>query len=285
MEEKLTLSACIAFTKYRLALLVVFSAALGYSIAAESFDWSTFSYLLIGGFFITASANGINQIIEKDLDKLMTRTQNRPIPSGQLSVRNAYILVTIFFLIGFSSLLIGTNWLCTVLSVSSWITYSFIYTPIKRVSSIAVFIGAFPGALPPILGWVAATGEITYQAVLLFSIQFFWQFPHFWAIAWNAYDDYKKAGFDLLPLKGGKNKANAAQILLYNVILIPVSVLPLFFGQLNLISGVLIGISSVLFMLPAISLYKTTSDKDARKVMFASFIYLPVMLILYLINI
>lgn len=284
-EDKLSFSASIAFTKYRLALLVVFSAALGYLIAVENFNWSVFGFLLVGGFFITASANGINQIIERDLDKLMTRTQSRPIPSNQLSLKNAYLLVTIYFIIGFSALIIGTNWLCTILSVSSWLTYSFIYTPVKRVSSIAVFIGAFPGALPPMLGWVAATGEITYQAILLFFIQFFWQFPHFWAIAWNSYDDYKKAGFDLLPLKGGKTKANAGQILLYSIILIPVSLLPLVFGQLNLISGILIGVSSVLFMIPAISLYKTTSDKDARKVMFASFIYLPVMLILYLINI
>src|SRR5690606_31954709 len=182
--------------------------------------------LLIGGFFITGAANGINQIIERDLDKIMSRTQNRPLPSGKLSLKSAYILVGIYFTIGFVSLALGTNWLCTSLSVSSLIVYSFIYTPVKQKSPIAVFIGAFPGALPPLLGWVAATGTITYGAILLFTIQFFWQFPHFWAIAWNAYDDYKKAGFDLLPLNGGKTKANAAQILLYNFLLIPISLLP-----------------------------------------------------------
>ncbi len=284
-EEAMTLSTSLAFSKFRLALLVVFSAALGYLIAVDTFNWITFICLLVGGFFITAAANGINQIIEKDLDKIMSRTQNRPIPSGKLSVKIAYVLVGIFFTIGFLSLALGTNWLCTLLSVSSLLVYSFVYTPLKQISPIAVFVGAFPGALPPLLGWVAATGVISYESLLLFCIQFFWQFPHFWAIAWNAYDDYKKAGFDLLPLNGGKTKANAAQILLYNFLLIPISILPFVFGQIHLITGILIGLSSVLFMIPAISLYRTTSDKDARKVMFASFFYLPVILILYLINI
>lgn len=274
-----------AFAKLRLSLLVLFSAVIGYLMGAAVFSWTALICLFFGGMFITAASNGLNQIFERELDKLMKRTMSRPLPMEKMSVKEAYILVSVFAVAGFLLLWFGTNPLCAVLSLSSLVVYSFIYTPLKRKTSLAVFVGAFPGALPPLLGWVAATGSVDFMAMMLFATQFMWQFPHFWAIAWRLDEDYKKAGFNLLPFSSGHSRKNAFQILLYTLMLVPVSMFPVIFGYTHLISGAIIFVSSVLFLIPAIRLYLTCSMKDASMLMFSSFAYLPVVQLAMLFNI
>lgn len=284
-KSSLKISDYIAFTKLRLSLLVLFSAGLGYLIAGQTFNTKTFICLLIGGFCITAASNGLNQIFERELDKMMKRTMGRPLPKDKMSVTEAYILV-IFFAVGGSLFLwFGTNPLCTLLSISSLFLYSFVYTPLKRVSSIAVFVGAIPGALPPLLGYVAAKGTIDYMAMLLFATQFMWQFPHFWAIAWRLNEDYGKAGFSLLPFKTGHSKQNAFQILVYTLFLIPVSIVPYFVGYMNLVTAIITVVAGIAFLVPAIRLYRGLSMKAASVLMFSGFLYLPVVQIFMWLNI
>jgi len=283
-KPSLKMADYVAFTKLRLSLLVLVSAALGYLMSGAPFDGKTFTCLLIGGFCITAASNGLNQIFERELDKLMKRTMSRPLPKHKMSVTEAYVLVIVFTVIGTACLWLGTNPLCTLLSVSSLIIYAFAYTPLKRISSIAVFVGAIPGALPPLLGYVAGKGEIDYLAMLLFATQFMWQFPHFWAIAWRVNDDYAKAGFSLLPFKSGHSKQNAFQIFIYTLFLIPVSIIPVVMGYTNIISGIIIGVTGIAFLIPAIKLYRDLSMKSASTLMFSSFLYLPVVQIFMWIN-
>ena len=283
-KPTLKISDYIAFTKLRLSLLVLFSAGLGYLIAGGIFDGKTFACLLAGGLCITAASNGLNQIFERELDKLMKRTMQRPLPKEKMSVTEAYVLVIVFSLAGTLFLWFGTNPLCTVLSVSSLLMYAFLYTPLKKVSSIAAFVGAIPGALPPLLGYVAAKGTVDYMAMLLFAGQFMWQFPHFWAIAWRLNEDYAKAGFSLLPFKSGHSKQNAFQIFIYNLFLIPVSILPSIMGFTHLISGIVIGLTGVGFLIPAIWLYRSLNMKAASALMFSSFLYLPVVQIFMWLN-
>lgn len=283
-KQTLKITDYVAFTKLRLSLLVLFSAGLGYLIAGGTFDLKTFICLLIGGFCITAASNGLNQIFERELDKLMKRTMNRPLPKDKMSIAEAYVLVIVFAVGGTLCLWFGTNPMCTLLSVSSLFLYAFVYTPLKRVSSIAVFVGAIPGALPPLLGYVAMKGTIDYMAMLLFATQFMWQFPHFWAIAWRMNEDYAKAGFSLLPFKSGHSKQNAFQILVYTLFLIPVSILPVIMGYTHIISGVVIGLAGIAFLIPAIQLYRNLSMKSASTLMFSSFLYLPVVQIFMWLN-
>lgn len=284
-SSSLKISDYIAFTKLRLSLLVLFSAGLGYLIAGGIFDGKTFICLLVGGFCITAASNGLNQIFERELDKLMKRTMGRPLPKEKMSVTEAYVLVIVFAITGALFLWFGTNPLCTLLSVSSLFLYAFVYTPLKRVSSIAVFVGAIPGALPPLLGYVAAKGTIDYMAILLFATQFMWQFPHFWAIAWRVNDDYKKAGFSLLPFPSGHSKQNAFQILIYGLFLIPVSIIPVFMGYTHIASGIIIALTGIAFFIPAVWLYRSLSMKAASVLMFSSFLYLPIVQIFMWVNI
>ncbi|HCW06871.1 MAG TPA: protoheme IX farnesyltransferase, partial [Cytophagales bacterium] len=192
--------------KPRLSFLVAFSCAFGYGLAAKSnLNWSVLFMLTLGGFLLSGASVCINQIIERDLDELMTRTKSRPIPTGRVTLNEAKFFAVVCLLISIIILSIFTNLLTVILSLISAVLYSFVYTPLKRVGPIAVFVGAIPGALPPLLGWIAATGSITHEAMIIFGIQFIWQFPHFWAIAWVADDDYKKAGFKLLPSGGGRD--------------------------------------------------------------------------------
>jgi protoheme IX farnesyltransferase len=188
-----------------LSFLVAFSCAFGYLLGSRQTDLSTLALLFIGGFLLSGASVIINQIIEKDLDKLMTRTMNRPLPTHRISVNEAWAFAVVCMVSGVLILFVYTNPLTTLLSVLSMVLYAFVYTPLKRVGPIAVFVGAIPGALPPLLGWTAATGGLSYEAWIIFGIQFIWQFPHFWAIAWVADDDYKKAGFKLLP-SGAKRR-------------------------------------------------------------------------------
>jgi heme o synthase len=278
--------ACIELLKMRLSLLVAFSCAFGYTLATKgSVNWEVLVMLTFGGFLLSGASVSINQIIEKDLDKVMTRTKNRPLPTERISVSEAIVFIAFVLVISIIILWIYTNPLTVVLSVVSMLLYSFVYTPLKRVGPIAVFVGAIPGALPPLLGWVAATGSITYEALIIFGIQFIWQFPHFWAIAWVADDDYKKAGFKLLPSGGGKDLNTAIQIMIYTLFLIPLGLLPAKFGITGLDSAIVATVCGVAFLAQTFSLMKTGSRQSALRIMFGSFLYLPIVQIAYLMDI
>src|ERR1700754_2507786 len=216
--------------KIRLTFLVVFSASISFLIGSRAnghIDWINWIKLIVGGFLVTSAANAFNEIIEKDLDKLMKRTMDRPIPSGKMNTGQALVLGLAMGMAG-TYLLGSLNLLTGLLSVFSILLYAFAYTPLKRKSPIAVFVGAIPGALPPLIGYVAAHGKIDEIALVLFAIQFVWQFPHFWAIAWVLDDDYKLAGFRLLPT-GKRDRASAVITFILTLILVPVSMLPTFY--------------------------------------------------------
>lgn len=278
--------AFIELLKIRLSLLVAFSCAFGYALATKgSVNWEVLVMLTVGGFLLSGASVSINQIIEKDLDKIMSRTKNRPLPTERLNVTEAIIFIAFILLISIMILWRYTNPLTVVLSVVSMLLYSFVYTPLKRVGPVAVFVGAIPGALPPLLGWVAATGAISYEALIIFGIQFIWQFPHFWAIAWVADEDYKKAGFKLLPSGGGKDLNTAIQIMIYTLFLIPLGLLPAKFGITGLDSAIVATVCGVAFLAQTFSLMKTGSRQSALRIMFGSFLYLPIVQIAYLMDI
>jgi protoheme IX farnesyltransferase len=283
---KSRVSAYYDLIKFRLSALVTFSAVFGYILGDRGIDfgWSGFVGLVLGGFFITGASGAANEIMERDLDKLMKRTQNRPLPLQLISLQEAYWFTGIVALMGISLLWIFTNPLTTGLGVLSMLLYVFAYTPLKRVGPIAVFVGAIPGAMPPLLGWTAATGAITHQALIIFGIQFIWQFPHFWAIAWVSDEDYKRAGFKLLPSGGGQDLNTAIQIMIYTLFLLPLGLLPSYFGLVGLNSGIVATVCGVLFLAQTFSLMRDCSRKSALKIMFGSFIYLPVVQIAYLLD-
>ncbi len=271
--------------KFRLTFTVVLSSVLGFLLGnSGAVNYTDLTALIIGGFLVVSSSNGINQIIEKDFDKLMTRTANRPIAQNRMSILEAGIFCAVTGIIGVSILGLYLNTYAALLGFGSLMSYAFIYTPLKRVSSLAVLVGAFPGAIPPLLGWVAATGAFSTAALVLFLIQFFWQFPHFWAIAWILDDDYKKAGYRLLPTKGGRDKASAQQIIFYSALLIPLALLPYFIGISGIVSMIIVVLGSVWLTALGFKLYKTLSVKDAKRLMFASIIYNPIVLISLLLD-
>lgn len=274
--------------KSRLSLLVVFSAVLGYLLGAATLDWGQLFILAIGGFFLTGASNGFNQIWEKDLDKLMDRTKNRPLPTNRMSVKQAFVISSISAIIGVASLWVFINDTVGILALLAIVMYVLLYTPLKQKSVIAVYVGAFPGAIPPLLGYVAATGYFGLDAGLLFLLQFVWQFPHFWSIAWVSHDDYQKAGFSLLPDTKGRTKKSALITLISTVLLIPAGMLiwkfPLsqpLIGDLAMIITVLAGITVSWY---AIKLYKNCDIKSAKALMFSTFLYLPVVQIIYVID-
>ncbi len=271
--------------KTRLTLLVVFSAVITYFTASHgtTTNWFEVTMLAIGGFLVVASSNGINQIIEKKYDSMMKRTENRPVATNRMSVTEAGIASTLFGIAGVLIIGIYLNQLSGFLALASLISYAFIYTPLKRVSPISVFVGAFPGAIPTLLGWVAFSGHITKEALILFGVQFLWQFPHFWSIAWMLDDDYKRAGFKMLPMYG-KDKKSALQILAFTILLVPIGFLPSMENFTGIISGgVAVGAGLVLSYF-AFKLFQTCENKDAKKLMFASFLYLPLVQIAFLID-
>lgn len=270
--------------KFRLSFLVAFSCGFGFVLASPHVNWMTLTMLFLGGFLLSGASVIVNQIIEKDLDKLMDRTMNRPIPTYRVSIQEATALAVFCLLAGVVILMLYTNVLTTILSVVSMILYGFVYTPLKRVGPIAVFVGAIPGALPPLLGWVAATGGISHEALIIFGIQFIWQFPHFWAIAWVSDDDYKKAGFKLLPSGGKRDLNTAIQIMIYTMFLIPLGLLPATFGITGLNSAIVVTVCGVLFFAQTFSLMRSGDRKSALKIMFGSFLYLPIVQIAYLLD-
>ncbi len=272
--------------KFRLSALVTFSAVFGYILGDRgvSFGWPAFIGLAVGGFLISGASGAANEIMERDLDKLMKRTRNRPLPLNTISLQEAYLFTTLIAFLGISLLWIFTNPLTTGLGILSMILYVFVYTPLKRVGPIAVLVGAIPGAMPPLLGWTAATGAISYEALIIFGIQFIWQFPHFWAIAWVSDEDYKAAGFKLLPSGGGKDLNTAVQIMIYTLFLLPLGLLPSYFGLTGLNSGIVATVCGVLFLAQTFSLMRDCSQKSALKIMFGSFLYLPIVQIAYLLD-
>lgn len=272
-----------ALIKFRLTSLVVFSAVLGYFLAAETLSWTKLGLLILGGFFVTGSSNGFNQIMERDTDAIMSRTQNRPIPSGRMSVLEASIWSTVLGVVGIFILWFGLNELSGVLGALALFTYVFVYTPMKKVGPIAVFVGAFPGAIPPMLGYVAETGSFGVIPGLLFAVQFIWQFPHFWSIAWKLDEDYKKVGYIMLPSKN-PDKASSFQILIYSLFLIPITLSPLNFGIGNWLTAILCFVAATGVAFYAAKLHIANSQTAASKLMFATFLYLPVVQIAYLIS-
>ncbi|MBS1557470.1 MAG: protoheme IX farnesyltransferase [Bacteroidetes bacterium] len=277
--------AYVELLKMRLSLLVAFSCAFGYGLATHGHvNWLTLFMLTLGGFMLSGGSVCINQIIEKDFDKVMTRTMNRPLPTGRVSVKEAIVFAAVCIVSSLLILFVFTNPLTVILSFVSMVLYSFVYTPLKRVGPVAVFVGAVPGALPPLLGWIAATGAISHEAMIIFGIQFVWQFPHFWAIAWVADDDYKKAGFKLLPSGGGKDLNTAIQIMIYTMFLIPLGLLPTRFGLTGINSAIVATVCGVAFFAQTFSLMKTGTRKSALRTMFGSFLYLPIVQIAYLLD-
>lgn len=271
--------------KIRLSSLVVFSSVITYLTAASGpINWFEVFILASAGLLVTGAANGINQIIEKDYDKLMTRTANRPVSTGRMSVLEAGISSTIMALIGVLLIGIFLNKLSGLLALVSLLSYAFVYTPLKRVTPISVFVGAFPGAFPTMLGWVAYTGKIDLPAIILFTVQFVWQFPHFWSIAWLLEDDYKKAGFKMLPFNPGRTKKTAFQCLLFALILIPVGILPTVFGISGVVAAVVAVFGALYFSFYAYKLYISCELADAKKLMLAAIIYLPIVQLFYLID-
>ena len=270
------------FMKFRLSALVVVSAWASYLFVGGS-DTTIILYLLIGGMLVTAASNGTNQIWERDLDKLMKRTQNRPLPTGLMTVKEGFVVVAICLITG-TALLYQINLYSALLGLLAYVLYVFIYTPMKRKTPWAVFVGAIPGAIPPLLGAIAHTGEFGLIPGILFFVQFTWQFPHFWAIAWVMYDDYKAGGFSLLPSREGKTKGSAFQIVAYSLALIPFSLLPWLMGISGGYSFVFAIVFGVGFFILAYRLYLTLEVKDAKRLMFASFIYLPIIQFVYVFD-
>ena len=271
-------------TKFRLSLLVSFSAIFGFILATDNIIFFDLLVLGISGYFVTAASVINNQIIEKDLDSKMDRTKDRPLPTNRISKRNSLITSVFFMVIGLTIMTLYFNMVAGLLSLVSLFLYTFIYTPLKRIGPIAVFVGAIPGALPPLIGWIAFSGEITMEAIIIFSIQFIWQFPHFWAIAWIYHDDYKKVGFKLLPSKGEKNFNTALNIMTYTLFLIPLGLLPTIFGITGIISGAVAVLCAILFLAQTFKLFKDYSRSSALKIMFGSFIYLPIVQISFILD-
>jgi len=273
-------------TKMRLAVSVVFSSVAGYFLGAEVVDFVTVLLLAVGGYLMVGASNAFNQVIEKDLDALMNRTKNRPIPSGRMSVFKALIIAILFTIIGVGVLYV-INPITAVFGAISIILYVALYTPLKTKTPLSVFVGAFPGAIPFMLGWVAATNDFSIEPGTLFMIQFFWQFPHFWALGWWLYDDYERGGFFMLPT-GKRDRGTAIQIILYTIWTIIISLVPAT-GQtgslfLTPVSAVLILLLGLLMLKYAIQLYKKRDEKTAKQLMFASVTYITLLQIIYVLD-
>ncbi len=270
-----------ALTKMRLSLTVVFSAALGYVFGSNysQFNFGLFALFILAGLLITWSANTFNEVFEKDVDTLMDRTKDRPLPAGKITPSFGLFIAGTMGVAGILLLWVKFSALAAVLGAVSTFSYAFIYTPMKKVSSVAVFIGAIPGALPPAIGYVCATYPETFNyftCSLLFFIQFLWQFPHFWAIGWLRYDDYLKAGIMMLPSKSGKTRYSSVHAFLYSAFLLIVSILPYVFGLVGVWGTTVIVLIGAIFMVTAANLYKHNDDKSAKHLLFASFLYLPI---------
>lgn len=271
------LKAVPALFKLRLTALVVFSAALGYltGVPAGAFDGADLALLCVAGLLITGASNALNQVIEIEADSLMKRTAERPLVRGVVNTGEVIGLSLVSGIAGVVMLWQVFGPLTGILGFLSLFMYVALYTPMKKLTPWAVFVGAFPGAFPPMLGYVAATGHFGLGPGLLFAVQFMWQFPHFWSIAWVLHDDYQRAGYFLLPSRGGRDGASASLILLYTLFLVPIGITPWLFGFTGRISMVVAVLAAAWMIRPALRLAFTHDVKDARRLMFASFLYLP----------
>ena len=276
-----------ALIKFTLSITVVFSSVIAYLLAPSAvFKLSNVLWLTLGGMLVTSAANAINQIVEKDTDALMKRTAKRPVANGNMSEGEAWMFTFIAATAGTIILGLKFNWAAASVALFSLFLYAFVYTPLKKVNSIAVLVGAIPGALPCLIGWVAGAGSFTTGGWVLFAIQFLWQFPHFWAIAWVAHKDYTSAGFKLLPSASGPTKFTAYQALSYAVIMIPFGFLPYFIEprMSGVVSLIILLLANLYMVAMCVRLVKNMDVKAARRVMFSSYIYLPVILLALLID-
>ena len=286
IKQSSLFSQTLILIKHRLSFSVVFSSVCSYLIAFDVFSLTTFLLLVIGGFFVVGSSNGFNQIIERRRDALMTRTSSRPLPSGAMTVNQALIICSFLSLLGLTMLYV-INFRTAIFGLISMIIYLALYTPLKPITPLSVFFGAIPGAIPFMLGWVAVTDRFSIETGILFMIQFFWQFPHFWAIGWVSHDDYKNAGFKMLP-SGKRDNATAFQIVFYTIWMIVVSTLPYFSftGKLSIgiYSLILILVSGSLMLYQALKLMRYKDKQNAIRLMYASIFYLSFIQIIFVID-
>ena len=273
-------------TKIRLSVSVVFSAVAGYLLGAISVDMSTLVLLSLGGYFMVGASNAFNQIIEKDLDALMDRTKNRPIPAGRMSVSTAFAIASIFTVLGIATLYV-INERTAMYGAISIFLYTCVYTPLKTKTPLAVFVGAIPGAIPFMLGWVAARNDFGIEPGTLFALQFFWQFPHFWAIGWFLFEDYKKGGFFMLPT-GKRDKGTAVQVIMYTAWTILISIIPVFGFtgdlKLSIVAAVIVFLLGLMMMYYALQLFRKRSSKAAKQLMLSSVSYITLIQIVYVVD-
>ena len=286
IKQSSLFSQTLILIKHRLSFSVVFSSVCSYLIAFDVFSLTTFLLLVTGGFFVVGSSNGFNQIIERRRDALMTRTSSRPLPSGVMTVNQALIICSFLSLLGLTMLYV-INFRTAIFGLISMIIYLALYTPLKPITPLSVFFGAIPGAIPFMLGWVAVTDRFSIETGILFMIQFFWQFPHFWAIGWVSHDDYKNAGFKMLPT-GKRDNATAFQIVFYTIWMIIVSTLPYFSftGKLSIgiYSLILILVSGCLMLYQALKLMRYKDKQNAIRLMYASIFYLSFIQIIFVVD-
>ena len=286
IKQSSLFSQTLILIKHRLSFSVVFSSVCSYLIAFDVFSLTTFLLLILGGFFVVGSSNGFNQIIERRRDALMTRTSSRPLPSGVMTVNQALIICSFLSLLGLTMLYV-INFRTAIFGLISMIIYLALYTPLKPITPLSVFFGAIPGAIPFMLGWVAVTDRFSIETGILFMIQFFWQFPHFWAIGWVSHDDYQNAGFKMLP-SGKRDNATAFQIVFYTIWMIIVSTLPYFSftGKLSIgiYSLILILVSGSLMLYQALKLMRYKDKQNAIRLMYASIFYLSFIQIIFVID-
>ncbi|HVK48318.1 MAG TPA: heme o synthase [Pseudobacter sp.] len=268
----------MALIKFSLSFMVVFSSVISYLLAPTvvELNWAMVILLFVAGMLITGSANAVNQVVEKDTDSLMKRTAKRPVASGRMSPAEGWAFAIITLVIGLGILGWFFNLLSAGVALVSWFLYAFMYTPLKKVSSMAVLLGAVPGALPCLIGWAAGEDKLSAGGWVLFAIQFFWQFPHFWAIAWLSHKDYSSAGFKLLPSTEGPGKFSAIQSIVYSLVLIPIGVLPYLASISGFVSLWIIFAANLFMLWQSIRLFREMEAKAARRVMFSSYIYLPI---------
>ncbi len=266
--------------KFTLTLTVVFSSVMSYLLVPNiDFNFKMVGLLFVAGFLITGAANAINQIYEKDSDAVMKRTGGRPLAAGRMSVQHAWMVTVLCGVLGIAIMWYFFNIYAALLSLVSLFIYGFIYTPMKKVSALSVLVGAFPGAFPCLIGWVAGADAFTAGGWVLFAIQFLWQFPHFWAIAWVAHRDYTKAGLHLLPNQNEPTKVTALQAIAYSLAMIPLGFLPHYVEMSGTFSMWVLLAANIAMVIQCIRLYREMDVKAARRVMFSSYIYLPVIVI------
>ena len=271
--------------KLRLSLTVVFSSVMAFLIAgSQPFRWEAIAILALGGFLVTGAANALNQVLEKDYDKLMKRTADRPLAAGRMSTSEAVLAAGLMSLVGIILLALFNPW-TSFFGMLALVSYAFLYTPYKRVSPLAVVIGAVPGALPTLIGCVAAQGQLTYLALILFAIQFFWQFPHFWSIGWLGHEDYQRAGYRIMPEKDGKpDRRVGLQSFIYTIFLLAVSAMPFFLGVTGWISLAIVTLLGLCYAAMALQFYRKWNRKTALSLMFFSFAYIPFTLIVFYLD-